>query len=597
MKIFTLFLPVITPTALAAAAATGTATSSPSQQPAASACRYIPGDRGWPAASTWTRLNATVGGRLLATNPLAHSCHDPTYDNATCTTLERQWGEPSLQIPYPAEFLSPWFQNQSCVPFTDQSTPCELGNYASYSINVTGPRDIVAGLSFAQSNNVRLTIKNTGHDENGKGTGKGALSLWTHNLKDKRFLPAYRSSYYNGPAVQLGAGVQGEEAATFAHQHGYRVVVGSCPTVGVVGGYTQGGGHSSMSGLYGLSADNVLEWEVITATGEHLVATPANDHRDLYWALSGGGPGTYGVVVSMTTRVFPEQPVGAASYSFTVASTGNGSGSSEDAYWQAVTTFHAQMPGLLDQGVYTTYAVTNDSFSIYALVAPSHTEAELTRLLAPMLTALAQHDGLTPQALALQTSGAASLYDLLAADLWPTLAGAALVPVMGGRLITRANIDANVAGVVQAMRTITRGGTFYFSCTGINTTTAAAQAVGPVADNAVLPAWRDTAYSCLVGAAWSWGDSWAPVAGWQAELLDRVLPALEAVTPDSGAYLNEANYQQQNWQQQFYGKNYPRLLAIKKQYDPWDLLYAVSAVGSEAWQADGAGRLCRAAHL
>lgn len=402
------------------------------------------------------------------------------------------------------------------------------------------------------------------------------------------FISAYRSSYYNGPAVQLGAGVQGEEAATFAHQYGFRVVVGSCPTVGVVGGYTQGGGHSSMSGQYGLSADNVLEWEVVTATGEHLVATP-QQHADLYWALSGGGPGTYGVVVSMTTRVFPDQPVGAASFSFSVATTGNGS---EDAYWQAVTTFHAQMPLLLDQGVYTTYSVMNNSFSIYAIVAPSHNDTELTTLLAPMLTALAQHNGLTPQTLAVQTSGASNIYDLLAADLWPALSGASLVPVMGGRLVTRANLDTNLAGVIQAMRNITQGGTFYFACTGINTT--AGQVVPPVADNAVLPAWRDTSFSCIVGVAWSWGDSWDPIPAWQRELLDRVLPTFEAVTPDSGAYLNEANYQQQNWQQQFYGKNYPRLRAIKKRYDPNDLLYAVSAVGSEAWKADAKGRLCRA---
>ncbi|KAK7749828.1 hypothetical protein SLS53_000409 [Cytospora paraplurivora] len=576
MKIVLLYF-LVTSTALAATTST-------------TACRYIPGDDGWPAASLWQNLNATVEGRLLATNPLAHSCHDPTYSNDTCTTLQQQWGQPDLQIPHPAEFLSPWFQNQSCVPFTDRSDACELGNYATYSINVTGPSDIIAGLAFAQKNNVRLVIKNTGHDENGKGTGKGALSLWTHNLKDKTFIPAYNSSYYNGPAVKLGAGVQGGEAATFAHQNGgHRVVTGSCPTVGVVGGYTQGGGHSSLSGLYGLSADNVLEWEVITAAGERLVATP-QENEDLYWALSGGGPGTYGVVVSMTTRVFPDAPVGAASYSFGITSTGNGS---EDAYWDAVETFHAQMPPLLDQGVYTTYSVTNTSFDIIAIISPGHNQTGLDALMQPMLAALARQDGLSAQALGLKTSGADSLYDVLAADVWPVLEGASLVPVQGGRLITRANLDADLPGIIAAMRSITEGGTFYLACTGINTSTAAAQAVGPVAGNAVLPAWRDTSFSCLVGVAWAWGEPWGPVQGWQAELLDRVLPAIEAVTPDSGAYLNEANFGQRDWQGQFYGSNYDRLVEIKKQYDPDDLFYAVTAVGSEAWAADGEGRLCR----
>ena len=55
-------------------------------------------------------------------------------------------------------------QNYSCVPFTSPSQPCELGNYASYSINVTGADDAIAGVKFARQNNIRLVIKNTGHE-------------------------------------------------------------------------------------------------------------------------------------------------------------------------------------------------------------------------------------------------------------------------------------------------------------------------------------------------------------------------------------------------------------------------------------------------
>ena len=62
-----------------------------------SACRSIPGDRGWPPTATWDRLNETVGERLIATDPLAHVCHDPTYSNATCTSLKEEWGIPGLQ--------------------------------------------------------------------------------------------------------------------------------------------------------------------------------------------------------------------------------------------------------------------------------------------------------------------------------------------------------------------------------------------------------------------------------------------------------------------------------------------------------------------
>lgn len=56
-----------------------------------------------------------------------------------------------------------WFQ-KSCNPFSATSQPCELGTFASYSINVTGVEDIVAGISFTKKHNIRLVIKNKGHE-------------------------------------------------------------------------------------------------------------------------------------------------------------------------------------------------------------------------------------------------------------------------------------------------------------------------------------------------------------------------------------------------------------------------------------------------
>ncbi|KAG9242426.1 hypothetical protein BJ878DRAFT_425924 [Calycina marina] len=52
--------------------------------PAAPFCRYLPGDSVWPSAVIWSALNTSVGGRLIATVPLASPCHDPTYNAATC---------------------------------------------------------------------------------------------------------------------------------------------------------------------------------------------------------------------------------------------------------------------------------------------------------------------------------------------------------------------------------------------------------------------------------------------------------------------------------------------------------------------------------
>lgn len=64
--------------------------------------------------------------------------------------------------------MSMYFENYTCDPFTPASQPCQLGNYASYVINVGGPADVQAGIAFAKLQNVRLVIKNTGHEYAGR---------------------------------------------------------------------------------------------------------------------------------------------------------------------------------------------------------------------------------------------------------------------------------------------------------------------------------------------------------------------------------------------------------------------------------------------
>ena len=62
-----------------------------------SQCRCIPGDSCWPSIEKWQDLNNTVNGRLIATIPAGHPCHDPTYDEAVCSTLQGEWDDPKVQ--------------------------------------------------------------------------------------------------------------------------------------------------------------------------------------------------------------------------------------------------------------------------------------------------------------------------------------------------------------------------------------------------------------------------------------------------------------------------------------------------------------------
>jgi hypothetical protein len=69
------------------------------------------------------------------------------------------------------------------------------------------------------------------------------------------------------------------------------------------------------------------------------------------------------------------------------------------------------------------------------------------------------------------------------------------------------------------------------------------------------------------------------------------MAALRAAAPETGAYLNECDYFQENWQHAFWGPNYPRLAEIKKRYDPDGLFTVHHGVGSESWSADGFTRM------
>lgn len=68
----------------------------------------------------------------------------------------------NTRFPQPGEMWHPYFQNQSCTPFTAPEVPCELGNRPVYSINVTGAADVQAGMKFATEKNIRLSVMNTG---------------------------------------------------------------------------------------------------------------------------------------------------------------------------------------------------------------------------------------------------------------------------------------------------------------------------------------------------------------------------------------------------------------------------------------------------
>jgi FAD/FMN-containing dehydrogenase len=103
---------------------------------------------------------------------------------------------------------------------------CYVGGYPEYVVNVSTVAQVQLAVNFARERNIRLVIKNTGHDFGAKSVGKGGLSVWTHYLKDAEYYANYEVGSYKGPAVKLGAGIQVFETNALAKKHDITLVGG-----------------------------------------------------------------------------------------------------------------------------------------------------------------------------------------------------------------------------------------------------------------------------------------------------------------------------------------------------------------------------------
>ena len=111
-------------------------------------------------------------------------------------------------------------------------------------------------------------------------------------------------------------------------------------------------------------------------------------------------------------------------------------------------------------------------------------------------------------------------------------------------------------------------------------------------DNSLNPAWRDAIIHLVVKEGWSDGLGPDKVKAANRDMVYNKGYALRQLAPDSGAYFNEANYDEPNWQWQLFGGNYPRLRSIKQKYDPSGLQWCNRCVGSEDWVQEADGSLC-----
>ena len=286
--------------------------------------RVRPGDPSWPSAASWEKLTQQVGGNLIPVQfPLA-ACQSAS-DSPNCQEVLRNLDNPFYIGDQPGltQTLG-WANAWTTKP-------------SVYAVAARNADDIAAAVNFARENHLRLVVKGGGHSYQGTSNAPDSLLVWTRHMNDitmhDAFVPQGCAGTAPQPAVTLGAGtiwLHAYDAVTT--KAGRYVQGGGCTTVGVAG-LIQSGGFGSFSKHYGTAASGLLEAEVVTADGKIRVAN-ACTNPDLFWALKGGGGGSFGVVSKLTLRVrdLPEFAGGAI---FTVKA------SSDDAFRRLLRQFVA----------------------------------------------------------------------------------------------------------------------------------------------------------------------------------------------------------------------------------------------------------------
>ncbi len=226
------------------------------------------------AASTgipWEKLRRAADGDVLELQSPFQTC---ARTNASCSALFE-----NLKNPY---FIGDDPALTQTVGWADAWTSAT----SSHAVAAQHAGDVAAAVNFAREYDLRLVIKGGGHSYQGTSNAPDSLLIWTRHMNDITV---------GSDSVTLGAGTiwaQAYDAVTT--QHGRYVQGGGCTTVGVAG-LVQSGGFGSFSKRFGTAASHLREAEVVTADGRIRTVNASSD-PDLFWALKGGGGGTFGIV-------------------------------------------------------------------------------------------------------------------------------------------------------------------------------------------------------------------------------------------------------------------------------------------------------------
>jgi hypothetical protein len=595
--------------------------------------RRRPSDAAWPSPSAWKQLNEAVGGNLFPVDfPLLVLGNDPL--SAAAKSLEE-----NLKNPY-------YVGDQPGLTQTLGWVDAWATKPSVYGVAVRNAHDIAEAVNFARDHDLRLVVKGGGHSYQGTSNAPDSLLIWTRHMNDITMHDAFvpqgcEHTLLPQPAVTLGAGTIWMQAYdAVATKGGKYVQGGGCTTVGVAG-LIQSGGFGSHSKHYGTAAGSLLEAEIVTADGQIRTAN-ACTNSDLFWALKGGGGGSYGVVSRLTLRThdLPEF-FGAANFTVHAAS--------DDSYRRLIRQFVGFYHEHLQNDHWGEQAHVNPDNKLVINMVSQGLDAEQARSTwQPFLDWVARspHDFSIEGRVIIGSMPARGWWSVeMWKEHWPELvfpnpSGGPLLQLFDAALghlhwQPALTIDPRPgAGPNNAWWKGDGGQVGWFIWgyqslwlpeallendaherladalfassrhTGVelhfNKGLAGAppDAITRASETATNPSVLTAFALAIAGDAE--GSAYPGIAGHEpsvakarkaAQRVDTAMSQLRALVPEPGAYVSESNYFEKGWQQAYWGSNHARLAEIKKKYDPNGLFFVHNGVGSEQWSADGFTRL------
>ena len=569
--------------------------------------RARPGEPTWPSPASWEKLRLEVGDALLEVKSPLAMCQQQPGSAACANVLE------TLKNPYA-------IADDAALTQTFGWLGAWSGAPSAYAVAADKTQDVVAAVNFARDHRLRLVVKGAGHSYQGTSNAPDSLLIWTRRMNAITVHEAFVAQNCEGreppqPAVSVGAGAMwGAVYDAVTTRAGRYVQGGGCLSVGVAG-LVQSGGFGSFSKNYGLVAAGLLEAEIVTADGVVRIVNACSE-PDLFWALKGGGGGSLGVVSKLTlrTRELPE---------FFGGVFGRIKASSDAAFRSLIArTLQFYRQSLFNRHWGEQIIFEKDNAITFSMLFQGLDQRQAESLWRPFLAALTGpgQDVSIDRPVSIVALPARGLWDyqyfktslphMIVVDDRPGVpasnvswagdigqAGHFLHAYRSAWLPATLLQDDRRQALAEALYAASRSWqvSLHFN-KGL--AGAPAEDVDAARNTAMNPAVLDAFALAIIAGG---GRPTLPgmpghqvaltSAAERAAAIGRAIDALLTIAPNAGSYVSESDYFEPNWQQAFWGANYPRLAAVKTAYDPDGLFFVHHGVGSEYWSGDGFTRV------